>query len=174
MDGAEIRLEVVEGRPTYADQIARLRVDSWAPQAPSIRSLLPDGVWLDAHDEHATHVVVWHGDALIGAARVCRHEAITELHPQLAFDHQGPFAYISRLVVAPAFREHGVAAKVDSARDAVARNLEARWIVVCWSSLSGPPRLQRLLKQGFRLFSAVPDDFPFPSEEVQWLVKKVG
>lgn len=168
-----MRFEVVEGRPSYMEQIARLRVDAWAPQVAVIRELLPAGLWVDPHDEHAHHVTAWLQGQLVGAARICHHERIAEVHPNLRFEPEGAIAYISRLVVDPALRELGLASRMDAQRAQLARHLRARWVVVCWSSLSGTSRLQHLLNQGFSAFSDTSDDFPFPREEVQWLAKNV-
>jgi GNAT superfamily N-acetyltransferase len=173
-DDLEITLRVSEGKPAEWQAIARLRYRAWAPQAPAIRELLPDGQWVDAHDEHAHHLTAWRGGELVAAARLCKHERITELHRLLSFDRPGPFAYISRLVVDPDFRGRGLASRVDAKRAELATSFGARWIVGCWSSLSGPLRLGQLEKQGFQAFSSAPDDLPFPSEVVQWLLKSIA
>jgi GNAT superfamily N-acetyltransferase len=109
----EFRLRrVTSPAPSLLKRISRLRAAAW--EDDSSHDLALRG-WIDAHDAHATHWLAFHGDGLAAGARVCMHEEIEMLPDADLFaraprvDTKGLFASFGRVVVAPGFKENGLA-----------------------------------------------------------------
>jgi hypothetical protein len=93
-------------------RIGRLRAAAWEDVSSPAAAF---GGWIDAHDAHAVHWLAFHGEGLAAGARVCMHEEIEMLPDADLFaraprvDAKGPFASFGRVVVAPGFKENGLA-----------------------------------------------------------------
>ena len=145
--------------PTLLTDLARLpeiyalRVAAWeqSPGAPYVnRALFPQG-WADALDTHphARHWVVEVDGHLVAAARVVLLDTIAESgQPDLsrfALPLGRPWGYLSRLVIAPAYRGRGLAEKFDQTRMSFLRNSCAAFAL----GASFPERVARLHRQGW-------------------------
>lgn len=116
---------------------------------------MPDSNLLDdGHDGHAFHFVLFDRDAVIAAARLCRHELLGEMpDSHLYFEWgnplPGPYGCCSRLVVHPNYRQHGIAAMLDKARADAASRLGCNALAVIWNEHSGIKRRNAIEAQGF-------------------------
>ena len=140
-------------------EIYALRVAAWeqSPGAEYVNSeLFPQG-WFDALDTHATarHWAVEDGGRIVAAARVVLLGSIEESgQPDLArfaLPAGRPWGYLSRLVIAPAFRGLGLAGKFDQARMSFLRDSGAAFALAA----SFPARVARLHRQGWQQLGPV-------------------
>ena len=138
---------------TRLPEIYALRVACWeqSPGQPYVnRELFPQG-WSDALDTHpmARHWVVEDGGRIVAAARVVLLGSIEESgQPDLArfaLPAGRPWGYLSRLVIAPAYRGRGLAEAFDQARMAFLRESGVAFALVA----SFPERVARLHQQGW-------------------------
>ncbi|MEO1714482.1 MAG: GNAT family N-acetyltransferase, partial [Bacteroidota bacterium] len=113
---------IIQVCPTlFLPEIVTLRKQVWDHEG-LVRSL---GEWRDPLDELAIHFVVKDDDQVIGAARlIILNKAQMRTIPRFAkymdlpfLQHLSfPFAFFSRLVVAPAYRGQGIARQLQNRR----------------------------------------------------------
>ncbi|MBI5919667.1 MAG: GNAT family N-acetyltransferase [Nitrosomonadales bacterium] len=118
-------------------------------------NILPDSNLLDdGHDEHSFHFILLDRNTVIAAARLCKHELLTELpdsHLYLQWKNPllGSYGCCSRLVVHPDCRQLGIAAMLDKARADAAVILGCNALAVIWNEHSGVRRRDAIEAQGF-------------------------
>jgi len=139
-----------------------LRVAAWNEKLPGVLRV-SSGAWSDAHDEHALHWVIFESARVIAAARMCVHDVAASAPDSYALrPYSGcipaPFACLNRLVVSPDARGRGLAAALDVARVAAARELGCRAVVAATHG----NRRQALSSAGFERLGRVayPVDHP--------------
>lgn len=136
--------------PALLDQIGRLRVAVWSSKTTVARSV--GECWTDRLDDQAIHWTVTRDDALRGAARLTTHHDWSDIAHGEAFAGcasgvRFPVALFGRLVLHPDVRGRGIAGRLDRARRAAARRLDARHALVFAPS----HRLAGLEQIGFRV-----------------------
>jgi GNAT superfamily N-acetyltransferase len=157
VDDADLMREVVFG----------LRVESWKSVGVLIEGSYPPDVCQDDHDEHALHWVVRDGGRLVGAARMCMHDAVASL-PDAGFflgmeaATGPPIAALNRLVVHPEYQRRGISHALDQIRIRTAAELGCRSV---WC-VAPPIRWGPLQRQGFQEEGPVDLSDPPPWIEV--------
>jgi len=120
--------------PYYLEAIAELRVKVWNQQIN--QTALTERTWSDNHDSHAFHwIVLNEQNQLIASARLCIHNAVSELPDleeieKLVQKAPVPVAMMSRLVVDPLYQRRGIARKLDSLRLEKAKQQKAKSVVL--------------------------------------------
>jgi GNAT superfamily N-acetyltransferase len=109
----------------------------------------------DHHDDHAAHWGVFDGEQLVGAARLCLHDQVSEAPDAEMFNSvvlSTPVASMNRLVVLKQYRHRGIARLLDEARVQKAREWSARTVIVAPIDIESRKRSLGLLG-----FEVLPD-----------------
>lgn len=131
----------------------------------------------DGFDEDAWHWIVRSGSHLIAAARLTIHYNLIQIPEAHLFNHlvsfplPTPIGYISRLVVHPDARRHGLAGNLDRRRLETCRELSVKWVIANWTTQSGARRKQQLINLGFQSpdGGAAHPDGAFGNSFVYWM-----
>jgi len=119
-------------------EIYELRVDVWEHSGISefvTRDFFPNG-WFDELDKTALHWIVTNGkNKIIAAARL---NIFNSLHDfpyyssmkHLSFPGAMPFAFLSRLVIHPDYRQNGLSRKLVSSRMSFCETKKINWFQV--------------------------------------------
>ncbi len=117
------KLRVVRFVGTDADLalVGSLRIMCWEMDGMLPSFLKRETGGLDEHDQHAVHWLAYDGSECVAAARLCFHRRAAEFPDANYYSgyegrFQGLTAVMSRLVVAGAFRSHGLAKLLDALR----------------------------------------------------------
>ena len=116
LDGLSERLVAAAGAVRVAvaartgerEEIYRLRHRQVVGGGWAREDELPAGVERDGHDDHATHIGAWDGDALVGTMRLVFPASDRRLPVEAAFgvdiEPRGAVVEAGRLVIAPEYR----------------------------------------------------------------------
>jgi predicted GNAT family N-acyltransferase len=124
--------------PSRLNEIYQLRVDVWERLANCEfvnRVLYPNG-WSDELDKTALHwVITTAQNEIIAAARLNIFSSLDDFPyyssvKQLSFPAAVPFAFLSRLVVHPDYRQQGLSRKLASSRMLFCQNKNINWFQV--------------------------------------------
>ena len=102
-------------------EIYNLRVVAWehSTQKQFVNGhYFPDG-WKDHLDEKAIHWIIEEGNKIVASSRICILNDTAEIEENFSkfeLPLQRPFAFFSRLVVHPKFRNKGITKLMDNAR----------------------------------------------------------
>jgi GNAT superfamily N-acetyltransferase len=158
--------------PVAFDGVVGLRLRCWAAQTPV--ELVAEDV-LDHYENNARHWVAMADEEIIGAARLTVHDAVEDVPEAVCLGDifaQGapptPVGFLSRLVVAPPHRRHGVGRALDEVRIRAAEEAGCRSLLALVYDVSGEARVAQLVSQGFQVrgrglrdthpkFSVLPD-----------------
>ena len=132
----------------------------------------------DGFDDDAWHWTVRSGPQLIAAARLTTHYNLIQIPDAHLFNHlvsfplPTPIGYISRLVVHPGARRHGLAGVLDCRRLEACRELSAKSVIAIWTTQSGAHRKKQLLNLGFQSpdGGAAHPDGAFGVSSVYWML----
>lgn len=138
--------------PALLSQVGELRIIAWQAEGELPYFAPRTGVWLDDHDSHGIIWAVKSADTLIASARLCIHSRISDLPDPECYagvhaSIQLPVASLTRLVVHPDYRRHGLAALLDSTRIAHAQSHGCKSVV---SATHVQSRIKQLLAAGFK------------------------
>lgn len=145
----------------------RLRYSVWQSEGAVIHSPKP-GTIADYHDEHATHWGSFDGDVLVGAARLCIHNKLSEAPDGEMFASlpvPAPVASINRMIVLKSHRGLGIGTEFDERRIEKARELRARAIIA--TPVNASSRKLSLKVRGFQFPTGVPMGNPIYSPLMQ-------
>lgn len=136
----------------WGARIRKLRSDVWRGEGVDVP---PSVIW-DRYDDTAHHWILFEGADLLGAARLCLANSISDLPDSSVYDGMPiavapPIALISRLVIHPAARGRGHSRAFDAARINCARELGAFAILVHVF----PHRMAQLMRAGWSLIGEV-------------------
>jgi predicted GNAT family N-acyltransferase len=155
-------------------EIYDLRVVAWEGSARSNSINLtkfPNG-WSEEIDKNATHfVIIDQHDKIVASARISLHYDITELpYPSVFKDFilpiNRPFAFYSRLVVAPEYRNNLFLKQLDLCRlRFLKENNIAFAIATCKQQ-----RMKSLIQIGFEVLGTTNVDFAEIGEETAMLL----
>lgn len=127
----ELYVSVSRG-PYFLREIGELRRQVWK----RISECLPSQNWINEHDEHGYHWLVFRESVLVASARLCIHPNLSFLEeaPHLQDDislspDDLPIAGMNRLVVLPQARRLGIARFLDELRIQKAKDLGAKTIL---------------------------------------------
>ncbi len=141
-----------------ADDIAELaaiyalRLAAWAPQVPV--PLVVEDV-IDEFESAARHWAIFDGEVLAAAARLSIHEHLADvpeaccLSGVFAEAPPAPIGFLSRLVVADAYRRCGLSRELDEIRIAAAEQAGCRSLLALVYDVSGESRVRQLQSLGF-------------------------
>ena len=124
--------------PSRLNEIYQLRVDVWEHSGNCEfvnRVLYPNG-WSDELDKTALHwVITTEQDEIIAAARLNIFNSLDDFPYYLSMKHLSfptavPFAFLSRLVVHPDYRQKGLSRKLASSRMLFCKNKNINWFQV--------------------------------------------
>ena len=134
------------------DSVIDLRVQCWAPQTPV--PLTRDDL-VDPTDEIARHWVAIADGKLVGAARLSTHDSLDDMPDTACMlgvftdPPPSPIGFLSRLVVAPAYRRRGLGSMLDEIRIRAAEQSGCRSLLGLVFEASGEARLSQLIALGF-------------------------
>jgi hypothetical protein len=114
------------------------------------------GIIIDKHDGHAVHWGAFDEGRLIGSARLCLHENLTDAPDGELFPSTNlptPIASMNRMIVLNTHRGNGIGAKFDELRLAKAWQLGAAAVIA--TPVTGLLRRQSLEKRGFQFLEGV-------------------
>jgi GNAT superfamily N-acetyltransferase len=133
-----------------ASILLRQRVWSEAMQAPLTRDDL-----IEPFDATARHWMVFDGEQVIAAARLSIHDRVEDV-PEASclagvFQDQppAPIGFLSRLVVAPEYRRHGLGRQLDETRIEAAVQAGCRSLLALVFDVSGEARVRQFTSRGF-------------------------
>jgi len=136
-------------------EIYDLRLDVWEQSGKSDfvnRNLYPDG-WYDQLDQEAFRwVVVNSDDKIIASARLNIFHSLDEFPYHLSLKHVSfpsvmPFAFFSRLVVAPGYTQKGLSRQLYNERAHFCAERGIRWSQVF---INNPRIINQFEKSGFK------------------------
>jgi GNAT superfamily N-acetyltransferase len=133
----------------------RLRYTVWRSEGVLIRSAEADMI-ADHHDEHGIHWGSFDGDLLVGAARLCLHDSISEAPDGEMFAGtrlSGPVASMNRMIVLKNYRGRGIGSQLDELRIARARTLGADTIIA--TPVNALSRKLSFARRGFTFLTGV-------------------
>jgi GNAT superfamily N-acetyltransferase len=133
----------------------RLRYAVWRSKGVAIHHAERE-IIADHHDKHAIHWGVFHGDQLVGAARLCFHDKLAEAPDAEMFvsaDIPLPVASMNRLVVLKSYRGQGIGRLLDQVRIQKARELGARTVLA--APVKVVARERSLTERGFQVLPKV-------------------
>ena len=110
----------------------------------------------DSHDDHAMHWGAFHQGQLVGAARLCLHQQLSDAPDAEMFvgsNIPAPVASLNRLVVLSRLRGLGIAALLDQVRIDHAKQSGARAIIV--TPTDALSRRRSLGSRGFQFLAGV-------------------
>lgn len=141
--------------PREIEAAQRLRFEVWRAEGAEI--LNPESEKIaDAHDEHAIHWGAFCGDRMVGSARMCVHQDVSDTPDAYLFEGlklAGPAASINRLVVLKAFRGNGIGQSLDKIRINRAKQSRARYVLA--APIDVQSRQRALSTLGFESVSGV-------------------
>lgn len=114
------------------------------------------GIITDKHDDHAIHWGAFDEGRLIGSARLCLHENLTDAPDGELFSHidlPTPIASMNRMVVLNTHRGIGIGTKFDDVRLCKARSLGAAAIIA--TPIVQLPRKHSFIRRGFHFLPGV-------------------
>lgn len=161
-------------------RIAELRARAWAGNAAWADSR-PEA-WVDRFDTHGLHWLIESDGVLAGAIRLTVHDRLEEApdaeayQPLVSIPFSGPVACYARLVVDPAHRGQGLAARLDRACIEAAREMGACALIGATGSVAGSlHRVGTMEALGFVNYglgarlAAAPYEAGLPTILVLWL-----
>ena len=112
--------------------IGRLRADVWTGVGFEFAEL-QDGLVFDAFESNSIHWCTFQGEEIVGSARLTIAQTLEGIScggllKKYLPEVEMPVAYLSRLVVAEAFRGHGLAKTFDTLRIEAARSAGVKTI----------------------------------------------
>lgn len=134
------------------DAIIDLRTRVWATLVSF--SVTTDEL-IDQHDQHARHWVALSDNRVVGAARLTVHDSLHDvpeaecLAGVYSSPPTSPIGFMSRLVVDPNHRRHGIGRELDAVRIMAANAAGCRSILALVFEVSGQSRVNHLSAQGF-------------------------
>jgi GNAT superfamily N-acetyltransferase len=141
--------------PVEIQAAQRLRYIVWRSEGAVINHAA-DEMIADHHDDHAIHWGAFDGNELVGAARLCLHNDLSEAPDAEMFltaNISPPFASMNRLVVLSSHRGQGIGKLFDQVRIQKARDSGSRTVVI--APINVYSRKQSLRKQGFQVLSGI-------------------
>jgi GNAT superfamily N-acetyltransferase len=127
----------------------RLRFQVWEHEG-AILSRIEEQKIADKHDDHGIHWGVFHGDEMVGAARLCLHGRVDDAPDAALFCSLSlptPVASMNRLVVLKKHRGQGLGRRLDELRVREARDQGAKTCIV--APVDDENRVRSLEDQGF-------------------------
>lgn len=148
---------------TRLQEIYDLRVHAWenSNRCDLVnRELFPNG-WTDKLDDSAFHFIVEKDNKIIAAARLNICNSLDELVEKEIFEQfelpvKRPFAFYSRLVVSPNYRNLGLSSKLDRIRHLYALEMNTQFSLV---SSGDVKRVNSLLKKGWTVLGKVQNKY---------------
>ena len=139
-----------EWQVVEASIVLRQRVWSEAMGAPITREDL-----IEPFDATSRHWMVFDGDQVVAAARLSIHDRVEDVPEACClvgvFQRQppAPIGFLSRLVVAPEYRRHGLGRRLDETRIEAAARAGCRSLLALVFDVSGEARVKQFTAQGF-------------------------
>jgi GNAT superfamily N-acetyltransferase len=133
-----------------ASLLLRQRVWSEAMREPLTRDDL-----IEPFDATARHWMVFDGDHVVAAARLSIHARVEDVPEAcclvgvLPRQPPAPIGFLSRLVVAPEHRRHGLGRQLDEIRIEAAVEAGCRSLLALVFDVSGDARVKQFLSHGF-------------------------
>ena len=153
--------------PGLLSEISRLRLKVWRATGFEMR-ISPDATeWTDEADESAVHFCLHLQGGLVASARVHIYSSLTEVpqatwFTELRLEPKQPVAFLSRLVVDPAYQRRGLGTRLEAERLNFVRDKGARGVLCDVPQY----RIEPMRRAGWTLIKEPSAGLVFP--EVLW------